>query len=430
MMSLAALLVLTLAIGADEVPAPAPTPATNDWSLTLPEAIRLGLINSEVVRVVAMGTNHVPPAGYTGASLIARGMPFGSTGGDRSAAPLAAVGPRDADLVIAQLNSDASIWWFKGAIMAHVRSVEQTYWAVWQTQENQKMRREAVRLSDEILQAAQAERGSGRIIQAVWDQAEQQLGTAKINLATAEADLATSRKHLQNILGLSASETRRIVAVTPPTMTRVEPNWDTSVQQMSIAQPDIALQREILADSATLEAFDPKGDVEKRAQARSNRERQGALLQTIVHQSTHALARFFLEIDADHKQYQIAQNSRETSRQRLAAAWAGFDNGEAPLDQVLGAVNNDADAANQETMYLSMYNTSVAAFEEARGTLLTSEGIIVTDSPTLQELAPEPPAEPRQPAATTMFKVRASVAGFQLLNLEVEKTATTPAAPR
>ena len=148
-----------------------------------------------------------------------------------------------AQIVIARLNADASVWNFKAAIMAHVRSIEQQYWSLSQQQIALWSRETAVRLGEEILRRERAELEVGRATTADVAEAEQQLENFKLNLVTATSDVITTERQLRNILGLPPADNRRIVPDTAPTEARLEPDWETSVAQMLAFQPDIVQQQ-------------------------------------------------------------------------------------------------------------------------------------------------------------------------------------------
>src|SRR6201999_2518975 len=62
--------------------------------------------------------------------------------------------------------------------------------------------------------------------------------------------------------------------------------------------------------------------------------RQRAFLQQIVHQTTHSLARFFLEVDANYKQFRTAQRLRAAAQQRLEAQRAFYEEGRITIDRL------------------------------------------------------------------------------------------------
>ena len=361
-----------------------------------------------------------------------------------------------ANIVIARLNADASVWNFKAAVMAHVRSVEQQYWALSQQQISLWSRETAVRLGEEILRRERAELEVGRATTADVAEAEQQLENFRLNLVTATSDVVTTERQLRNILGLPPADNRRIVPDTAPTEARLEPDWETSVAQMLAFQPDIVQQQllvrltelqlllarnqllpqlnlnalyqfnglgskldgaEAVSSGAGLNVINPITSLQNRnaglntqpqnvkdfnqwqvgltfsmpigfraplantRQAQYQLLRQRAFLQQIVHQTTHSLSRFFIEVDANYKLFRTAQRLRSAAQLRLEAQRAFYEEGRITIDRLLDAVSQYANAIAQEAQYKTSYNTSIAALEEAKGTLLSYDNIAVAEGP-------------------------------------------------
>jgi outer membrane protein TolC len=113
--------------------------------------------------------------------------------------------------------------------------------------------------------------------------------------------------------------------------------------------------------------------------------RQRAFLQQIVHQQTHSLARFFLEVDANYKQFKTASRLRAAAAQRLEAQRAFYDEGRITIDRYLDAVSQYASAVAQEAQFKTSYNISIVALEEAKGTLLAYDNIAVAEGPQPQK---------------------------------------------
>ena len=109
--------------------------------------------------------------------------------------------------------------------------------------------------------------------------------------------------------------------------------------------------------------------------------RERAILQQVVHQTTHALARFFLEVDANYKQFKTASRFRAAAAQRLEAQRAFYEEGRITIDRYLDAVSQYASAVAQEAQYKTSYNISIIALEEAKGTLLAYDNIAVAEGP-------------------------------------------------
>ncbi len=136
--------------------------------------------------------------------------------------------------------------------MAHVRSIEQQYWALSQQQVQLWSRETAVELGEEILSRERAELEVGRGTTADVAEAQQQLEQFQLDLVTATSDVITTERQLRNILGLPPADNRRIVPVTAPTEARLEPDWETSLAQMLAFQPDI-VQQQLLVRVAELQ---------------------------------------------------------------------------------------------------------------------------------------------------------------------------------
>jgi outer membrane protein TolC len=107
--------------------------------------------------------------------------------------------------------------------------------------------------------------------------------------------------------------------------------------------------------------------------------RARAYLSQVVHQTTHSLARFFLEIDANYKQFKTASRLRAAAAQRLDAQRAYYEEGRITIDRFLDAVSQYATAVATEAQYKTTYNISIVALEEAKGTLLAYDNIAVAE---------------------------------------------------
>jgi outer membrane protein TolC len=113
--------------------------------------------------------------------------------------------------------------------------------------------------------------------------------------------------------------------------------------------------------------------------------KQRAYLQQVVHQTTHSLARFFLEVDANYKQFKTASRLRAAAAQRLEAQRAFYEEGRITIDRYLDAVSQYASAVAQEAQFKTTYNISIVALEEAKGTLLAYDNIALAEGPHAQK---------------------------------------------
>jgi outer membrane protein TolC len=109
--------------------------------------------------------------------------------------------------------------------------------------------------------------------------------------------------------------------------------------------------------------------------------RSRARYEQVVHQATHSLARFFLEIDANYEQFRTSTQLRQAAAQRLDAQRAYYEEGRITLVRFLDAVSQYDTAVATEAQYKATYNISIVALEEAKGTLLTRDSIVVAEAP-------------------------------------------------
>ena len=159
--------------------------------------------------------------------------------------------------------------------------------------------------------------------------------------------------------------------MTAPTEARLEPDWETSLAIMLEKQPDIVRQRSVMKRAES----DASGPDLARI------ERQNAYLKQLTHQTTHSLARFFLEIDSNYKQLQTAHRSRAAAALRLESQRAYYEERRITIDRFLDAVSQYATLVAAEAQYKTTYNISIVALEEAKGTLLEYEKIEVAEGP-------------------------------------------------
>ena len=131
--------------------------------------------------------------------------------------------------------------------------------------------------------------------------------------------------------------------------------------------------------------------------------RSRAHLQQVVHQATHTLARFFLEIDANYKQFKTASRLRAAAAQRLDAQRAYYEEGRITIDRFLDAVSQYATAVATEAQYKTTYNIAIVALEEAKGTLLAYDNIVVGEPNRrpkyVKQSPPKPDSETRTASA-------------------------------
>ena len=119
----------------------------------------------------------------------------------------------------------------------------------------------------------------------------------------------------------------------------------------------------------------------------NTRQAQYILLQArarqrqVFHQTTRSLARLFLEVDGNYKEYTTARRLQAAAAHRLDVQRAFYEDDRISLDRFLVAVNQYAQAIATEARYKTTYNISLAALSEAKGTLLADRNIVAAEGP-------------------------------------------------
>jgi hypothetical protein len=135
----------------------------------------------------------------------------------------------------------------------------------------------------------------------------------------------TTECTLRDLLGLPAADGRRTVPVTAPTETRLKPDCDESRAAMLANHPAIVRSRAIFKAAV--------GDVSRNGWGRL--KRSNANHEQLIDQQTQSLKRFFLEIDANYKQFKTASKLRVAAAQRLDAQRVYFEAGRNTIDRFL-----------------------------------------------------------------------------------------------
>ncbi len=333
------------------------------WSLSLREAVRIGLDNAETIRLISLNAN--------------------AEAGDA--------------FEIAPRTSDVDAHRFKAEVMAHVRSIEQQYWSLAQQHVQLWSVKRAVEVAEETVKRELSDLNIGHGTAADVAESQQRLEQFKLDVVTKTSDVITTERQLRNILGLPPADGRRIVPVTAPVEARSSPDWETCLAEMLEKHPDILQAKarlkeaEAKAHAANLDevakSFLPALDTQDRrapsAQTLRDRsaqlEQQKASYQQVIHQTTHSLARFFLEVDANYKQFKTASRLRAAAAQRLKAQRAFYEEGRITIDRYFDSVSQCASAIAQEAQFKTTYNIALMALEEAKGTLLDHDRIVIAE---------------------------------------------------
>lgn len=273
---------------------------------------------------------------------------------------------------------------FQTAATEQARSVCQQYWALAQQYQTLVAREELVKEAEEAV--AQARESTDPEVKSLVEK-------FRLDQVQATADLITTERQLRNILGLEPLSARRIVPIDPPVQTEVKLDWASSGTTMLNRHPEIRKAIGLLRDSerrvALAELFPP--DYRNRFQVEPAETVEGAdkeceLLENrqaayrqVAHQMTHALARFFLEVESNYKHLLLERTRTLAEQELLDAARRAYDQKKIGLVKLLKAMESRAVASSREASALCAYNISLASVREADGTLLERESIVVAE---------------------------------------------------
>ncbi len=344
-----------------------------DWQLTLPEAIRLGVLG-------------------VGRSGNAKVVHPGDEG-------------RHSRIVIAAIaQTDPNQ--FKAEVMAMVRSIVQLYWDLGEWQRRALNLELATELAEEAVARSASVPGELGVPPTPGPtEAHRRLEALRRDLVEATAEVARSERQLRNILALKLDDPRRILPVSLPVESPVEPVWEDCLAAMNANQPDVLRSRTSPTGSG------PKGNTPP-----------------AVHHATHQLARFYLAVKSDYREFQRAHRLAEETAQTLEARQASYQLGHATLGDYLDAIHTWNDAAAHEATTKTTYNTAITNLEEAQGTLLDREAIVLAGrreaDASVRTASFETEEAPTAPVAKS-FSWNLPLSGSRNLSIRVSASRTT-----
>jgi outer membrane protein TolC len=363
-----------------------------------------------------------------------------------------------APLVIARIQSDQTFWQWKESVLALVRSVEEAYWGLYAAHVALRAVEEVLPLAAEVVRVEQARLETQQAIPADVAQAEAQLALFRQQRTRALANVLAQEAQLRNLLGLPPNDRRRLVPAETPPAAPLQIDWNAALEAALRHRPQLARQRlavrvrqlqltlarnalqpqldvralwringigneldealELLGENrfndwelgATLGL--PVGFRQASADLRAAQlqlQREVALLNEAVHETTHELADLVREAETTYAEYLSAFERQQAAARWVEGARARFET-PVPIEgqrdafllalQVyLQALQTWADAMAQAASFLARYHMILARIEEAKGTLLELNHIRVAAQPDLPS-GPEftfPPLTERLP---------------------------------
>lgn len=337
----------------------------------------------------------------------------------------AGIEPNIAPIVIARINTERSYFQLKDAMQELVRGTIDAYWQVVFARTDVWTRRQQVEQGSAALARAEARKRQGFANTAEIAQAQVALTNFKATLIASESNLLQREAALRNIMGLPPTEPARFTPVTPPTVVRMEPNWNEVLRLAEERRPDLIELKLILeADRQSLiiaqnqaqprvdgsllyrwnglEGQTPSGAViatnpgqfadwtlgvnfavplglrQSRAGLRRSElllARDRVNLEQGLHFTGHILAENFRNLAQYYEQYKAYKETRKAARINLEQQAAEFRAGRAIFLNVLQAITAWGDAVSSEAQALARYNIELANLERQTGTILETHGV-------------------------------------------------------
>ena len=331
-----------------------------------------------------------------------------------------------APIVISRIDTERSYFQLKDAVQDLVRGTIEAYWQLSSAQVDVFAREQQVAQGGEALGKAEASFKVGRANDAEVFQASVAYETFRANLIAAQANLLDREAALRNIMGVSPSDTRRIVPQTPPSVRRLETDWEQVLALAEEYRPDLIElklvleadeQQLIIARNNALPRLDgvalyrwnglegrtpagtrlgdngefadwelgvnfsvPLGLRRERAVVRQTElllTRDRANLDQALHAAAHRLATSYRSLDQFYEQYAAFARVRDAARKNVENQLARYGLGlrDVLLVNVLQAITDWGNAVSNENQALILYNTELANLERETGTILESHGV-------------------------------------------------------
>jgi hypothetical protein len=228
------------------------------------------------------------------------------------------------------------------------------------------------------------------------------------NIVSANVDVTHAERRLRKLMGVSESDQRRIIPVTPPTEAPLAFAREACLDVVMTKRPDRIGRKpfaRLVGDNLiealrTLDATsplpEPKHDEELKAvcmrpeyegpgsSCGQNRPAEYPVLSSplfprqVIHQTTRALARAVLKVDSDYESYAKAKRLRVAANQELELQRVNCTKDRISADRYLDAVEQYATLVVNERHCLALYNSALTFVNECQGTLLEDHGIVVT----------------------------------------------------
>ena len=339
-------------------------------------------------------------------------------------------------ILITRLRFDEQRSEFERNINFALQNVEIAYWnlsAHWTLYS----REQALRQAYEAWKINKLRFDSGRIPIMDYAQSRQQYELFRSQRISALGDVLEKERQLRGFMGLPVEDGTRMVPSDEPKLAPYMPDWHTSVNEalalrpelgnprndLKFRQPDFINQKnQLLADlwftssygwnglgsrldggpnnpnnafaslssgnfvnwTAGLQMNMPIGFRDANAATRSARlalAQAYAVLQDQENKATRFLAFHYRKLFENYEQIRAQRSQRLAAAEQLEARFREFLAGRGTLDILLEAQRVWADALQSEYSNIVAYNSTLANFEFAKGTIMQYDNVVISEGP-------------------------------------------------
>jgi len=313
-------------------------------------------------------------------------------------------------------------------------NVEISYWNLYGQYWTLYSQEQALRQSFVAWKINKVRFEAGRIDIQSFAQTRQQYELFRGQRLAALANVLESERGLRSLLGLPPEDGTRLVPIDTPTLTPYQPDWHLAVNDTLANRPELIIARQelkasqldiinsknlLLPDLRFFSSYGLSGVGTSLAGTNDNAFRSlasdkfndwevGLRLNYILgyrdananlrrvklnlarsyvvlkEQEDKALSQLELryrQILEFYSEVEIQRSNREYSAQELEARNKEFLAGRGTLDILLEAQRKWATALSQEYIFVALYNNALAGFEFAKGTILQSKNVVISEGP-------------------------------------------------
>ncbi|MEQ8835246.1 MAG: TolC family protein, partial [Lacipirellulaceae bacterium] len=356
-----------------------------------------------------------------------------------------------APIYVAQLQADQSAWEFKEALLEMVQNVETAYWELYAARVARQVLEEQAPLIEEVVRVEEANLAVDRSVKADLARARSQL--YRLQQRTIEADRTIRERELRlgSLIGLGANCRVSIELSTPPPTAPMFVDKHASIQR-AINQQPLLVQRRIRARIRELETrvasnqYLPRFELQALYRANGLEDDLGNALKMMVEQDFYdwqfgaafsvplgrngprarlraaelQLAReqaqlreqvrltvfqideIHTRIEALHAGYRAAKQREKQAKLWLEGAQIRYKNPPpagrsvnwmlVALNDLLLALQESSDAAEERAQLLADYNAELARLQQVEGNLLNKYNVCLQDEPLSEDLIEQLPA--------------------------------------